>query len=150
MASKIGKEIDSWCTRCKLVLTHTIETVANGKITRVHCNTCHGQHAHRAAAPGTKTAAARPPAKSTGRSRASAASSRRADPAATLASQYASLLRGRTAAQAQPYKTTGRYKVSELIAHPTFGVGAVTGERDSVKIDVLFPDGPRVLVHGRS
>src|SRR5207253_4172029 len=36
-APKVGKEIDGWCTRCKLVLTHTIEAVANGKITRVHC-----------------------------------------------------------------------------------------------------------------
>ncbi len=149
-APKVGKEIDGWCTRCKLVLTHTIEAVANGKITRVHCKTCRGQHAYRADAPGAKTAAARPGAKSPSRSRTSSATSRRNDPAATLASQYASLLRGRTAAQAQPYKTTGRYKVTELIAHPTFGVGAVTGERESTKIDVLFVDGPRVLVHGRS
>src|SRR5207253_9793792 len=137
------KEIDGGCTRCKLVLTHTIEAVANGKITRVHCKTCRGQHAYRAAAPGTKATTARPGAKSSARPRA--ASGRRADPAATQASQYASLLRGRTAAQAQPYVTSGRYKVSELIAHPTFGVGAVTGERDSAKIDVLFADGPRVL-----
>jgi len=151
MTSKVGKEIDGWCTHCKLVLTHTIEAVVNGKITRVHCNTCRGQHAYRAAAPGAKTTKTTPSrGTSSVRSRAATASARRVDPAATLASQYASLLRGRTAAQAQPYSTTGRYKVSELIAHPTFGVGAVTGERDSAKIDVLFADGPRVLVHGRS
>jgi hypothetical protein len=37
---QVGKNVDSWCTRCKLVLAHTIETVLNGKITKVHCNTC--------------------------------------------------------------------------------------------------------------
>jgi len=53
------------------VLTHTIETVANGKITREHCNTCRGQHAYRAAAPGTKATSARPGAKSSARPRTS-------------------------------------------------------------------------------
>ena len=27
---QVGKNVDSWCTRCKLVLAHTIETVLNG------------------------------------------------------------------------------------------------------------------------
>ena len=46
MTFKVGDNIDGWCTRCKLVLTHTIEAVVGGKITRVHCNTCRGQHAY--------------------------------------------------------------------------------------------------------
>src|SRR5262245_58672499 len=44
-AAKVGDYVDGWCTRCKLVLRHTIEAIAGGKISRVHCNTCQGQHA---------------------------------------------------------------------------------------------------------
>jgi len=124
MTLKVGKDnTTAGARRCKLVLTHTIETVANGKITRVHL-----QHLPRAAClsrrtPGTKATSARP-ARIVGSARARRPRSGRRDPAATQASQYASLLRGRTPRRRIPYVTSGRYKVSELIAHPTFGVGA--------------------------
>jgi hypothetical protein len=141
MTLKVGKNVDGWCTRCKLVLTHTIEAVVAGKITRVHCNTCRGQHAYRAEAPGTQAATA---------ARARPASKRASAEVKTRPSEYETLLRGRTAAAARPYSMAARFKVNELITHATFGLGAVTAERDNIKIEVLFPDGARVLVHGRS
>ena len=49
--TKTGSTVDSWCTKCKLVLAHTVEAMVEGKITRVHCNTCRGQHAYRPDAP---------------------------------------------------------------------------------------------------
>jgi hypothetical protein len=137
---KVGKSIDGWCTRCKLVLTHTIEAVAGGKITRVHCNTCGGQHAHRARAPGARAVAG---------TRARPASAGRSEEPKTRRSEYETLLRGRTAAAARPYSMAARFKVNDLISHATFGLGAVTAERDNIKIEVLFADGARVLVHGR-
>ena len=42
-----------------------------------------------------------------------------------------------------------RFAPGELIRHSSFGLGVVVAERDSVKIDVHFPDGPKVLLHGR-
>jgi hypothetical protein len=131
---QVGKNVDSWCTRCKLVLAHTIEAVAGGKITRVHCNTCNGQHAYRAKAPGTRT----------GTSRA-----RKTTADATPTQSFETLLRGRTAADARRYALTDRFRPGELIAHATFGLGVVTAERDGVKIEVLFAEGPKMLVHGR-
>jgi hypothetical protein len=64
-------------------------------------------------------------------------------------SEYELLLRGRTASAARPYAPSTRFKVRDLISHATFGLGAVTAERENIKIDVLFPDGARVLMHGR-
>jgi hypothetical protein len=133
----VGKDVDSWCTRCKLVLAHTIEAVVAGRITRVHCNTCGGQHAYRANAPGEGGA---------GRVRKAASTEARAS---TTARDFKALLAGRTLSDARAYSTGERFKVGELISHPAFGLGAVTGERDRIKIEVLFADGPRVLVHGR-
>lgn len=128
-----GATVDSWCTKCKLVLAHTVEAVVGGKITRVHCNTCNGQHAFRARAPGSGGGS--------GRSKARVEAPER--------NEYATLLRGRTAAAARPYATSERFAPGELISHSVFGLGVVTAERDSVKIDVVFPDGPKVLMHGR-
>lgn len=137
---KAGSTVDSWCTKCKLVLAHTVEAMVEGKITRVHCNTCRGQHADRADAPGSA-------AKGSGAVRKSAP--KKGADAPPKRSEYETLLRGRTAATARTYATSERFAPGELIKHASFGLGVVVAERDSVKIDVHFPDGPKVLLHGR-
>ena len=140
---KTGSTVDSWCTKCKLILAHTVEAMVDGKITRVHCNTCRGQHAHRASAPGSSSGTART---ASARSGKAAAASK---PAKPVRSEYETLLRGRTAAVARPYSISQRFAPGEVISHASFGLGVVTAERDSVKIDVHFADGPKVLLHGR-
>ena len=127
MEFKVGDNIDGWCTRCKLVLRHTIESMVGPKVKRTHCNTCGGQHAHRAQAPRVRLGAAQQ---------------------LTEDSKYATLLRGRTAATSKPYSRAARFAVGEVVAHATFGLGVVMAERESVKIDILFADGPKVLLHG--
>ena len=133
-APAIGKDIDSWCTRCRMMLAHTVEAVVNGRVTRVHCNTCGGQHAHRARPPGTGTG--------------SRARTTRAE-AVKPARDYAALLRSRDPATARPYATTERFKDGELIRHPTFGLGLITALRDGNKIEVVFTDGSKTLIHRR-
>jgi hypothetical protein len=127
MEIEIGKHIDGWCNRCKLVLRHTIEAIAGGKIKRTHCNTCGGQHAHRAGPPRTRGAG---------------------DEQTLHAGKYATLLRGRTEAASRAYSTSARFTVGEIVSHSTLGLGVVTGERDRTKIDILFPDGQKVLLQG--
>ena len=41
MASKTGGEVDCFCTRCKMVLAHTILAMVGDRPARVKCNTCH-------------------------------------------------------------------------------------------------------------
>jgi hypothetical protein len=117
-----------------MVLAHTVEAIAGGRITRVHCNTCGGQHAYRARAPGSGTTARR--------SRAEGAS-------AKPVRDYATLMRGRDVATARPYAGTERFAEGELIKHPTFGLGVVTGVRDANKIEVMFTDSTKTLIHRR-
>jgi hypothetical protein len=128
----VGKDVDSWCTKCKMMLAHTVETVANGRITRVHCNTCKGQHAYRAKPPGTSSTRSR--------------SSKTATPRPP---DYASLLKGRDAAAAKAYAPTERFAEGDFIRHATFGPGVVTARKDVNKIEVIFEDGPKVLIHRR-
>ena len=136
VAPPIGKDVDSWCTRCKMMLAHTVEAVVNGRVTRVHCNTCGGQHVYRAKPPGVTGARAR-----------SRADGDRA--AAKPVRDYATLLRGRDAAAARAYALNERFKDGELIRHATFGLGVVTGLKDGNKIEVMFPDGGKILIHRR-
>ena len=133
----VGKSVDGWCARCKLMLAHTIEAVVNDKITRTHCNTCGAQHAHRRNPPGSGSAKGR--GASTG-----ARSTRAASPAV----DYQARLRGKDVGNARPYKMSDRFQLEEIINHPLFGVGLVVAVRDSNKIDVGFTDGMKTLAHG--
>jgi hypothetical protein len=128
----VGKDVDSWCTKCKLMLAHTIEAVAGAKITRVHCNTCGSQHAYRAKPPGT-----------TKKTKAQAAKHEE------RASDYEMLLRGQDPSKALPYTPSERFQPAQLIRHSAFGLGVVTSVKEGNKIEVAFPDGMKTLVHGR-
>lgn len=130
----IGKNIDSWCGKCKLMLAHTIETILDGKVKRVHCNTCGAQHAYKANAPGE------------GPRRTATKRSGSAAEAATVA-DYDTMLKRYDTNKARPYGTTTAFGTGQLVNHTQFGLGIVTARRGN-KIDVLFPDKARTLVHG--
>lgn len=130
----VGKNVDGWCARCKLMLAHTVEAIVNDKITRTHCNTCGAQHAHRKNPPGTA------------RKRAGSTSSRGGKDQAPV--DYTTLMRGRDVSTARPYKMSDRFLPKELINHPVFGVGLVVAVRDTSKIDVGFPEGLKTLAQG--
>jgi len=135
----VGQDVDSWCTRCKLMLAHTVEAVIGNKITRVHCNTCRSQHAYRPQQPGERVGDDRRPP-STAMRPARATTTSRSD-------DYATLLNGRDAASARGYSPQERFALNDLIAHPTFGLGVVRTLKDRTKIDVLFRDGVKTLLH---
>ena len=135
----VGKDIDSWCTKCKLILAHTVEAMVGTKVTRVHCNTCNSQHAYRPSAPGKSKSASGTKSPGT-KTRAEKISPEK---------QYEALLRGKDPAKARAYAPSERFAASELIKHPTFGLGFVLLVKESNKIEVAFADGPKVLAHGR-
>ena len=134
----IGKSVDSWCGRCKLMLAHTVEAMVNHKITRAHCNTCGAQHAYRCNPPGTASAKIR----GTSSGNSAKASGKPVD--------YEALLRGKDVGQSRAYRTAERFHTDEIVDHPTFGIGLVVRLRDSNKIDVGFSDGVKTLTHGAS
>ena len=57
---------------------------------------------------------------------------------------------GRSSAQADaPYDQTRTYRTGQTITHPIFGLGEVTAVIEPQKIDVLFNDRMRRLIHAR-
>ncbi len=122
----IGDRIDSFCGRCKMMLAHTVETIEGGKIKKCHCNTCGAQHAYRPKAP-----------------------KRAGIPAALEPSDYDKLIKSQDPDKARKYKTSDKFQPTELISHTTFGLGIVLTCKESNKIEVLFQDGPKTMVHCR-
>lgn len=49
-----------------------------------------------------------------------------------------------------PYDRTRVYRTGQTMMHPTFGMGEVTSLIEPMKIDVLFADRMRRLIHGRT
>ncbi|HFE47306.1 MAG TPA: hypothetical protein ENJ18_17765 [Nannocystis exedens] len=49
MAHQVGKDLDAWCTRCRLDTTHIIVSLKADGLSpkRVECTTCGGQHNYR-------------------------------------------------------------------------------------------------------
>src|SRR2546428_12749840 len=48
--ARVGGEVDAFCTKCELLLAHTILAMVGKKIARVKCNTCKAEHAFRGTA----------------------------------------------------------------------------------------------------
>ena len=49
-----------------------------------------------------------------------------------------------------PYDRTRTYRAGQTMTHPTYGEGEVTALIEPQKIDVLFPDRVRRLIHARA
>ena len=49
-----------------------------------------------------------------------------------------------------PYDRTYTYRAGQSMTHPVFGQGEVTAVLDTRKIDVLFPDRLRRLIHAQA
>ena len=143
---KVGGEVDAFCTRCRLTLAHTILAMVGTKIARVRCNTCNGDHAYRSA-PGTTD-------KPTASSRASSTSGGTKAPRARASAEekviisFEEQLAGKDIANAPRYSPKDTYKVDQVVSHPTFGLGLVTGVRGD-KVDIAFKSEAKTLVHGR-
>jgi hypothetical protein len=126
----VGGEVDAFCTRCKLTLAHTVLAMVGAKIARVRCNTCGGDHAFRSTPTRTRTTpAARAPHE-------------------RVIISFEQQLAGRDLAKAAKYSAKDNYQVDQLIDHPTFGLGIVSGIRED-KVDVVFKISQKTLVHRR-
>ena len=139
-ALKVGGNVDSWCGKCNLMLAHTIEAMVGDKPARVHCNTCRSQHGFKPYKPGEAPRQVR---------ERQERGPLGPQPGKVRASHYQELLKGRNMALAKRYSPKDKYAPGDVVEHPTFGVGVATALKDATKIEVLFEDGAKVLVHGR-
>ena len=135
---KAGDDVDSFCGKCKMALAHVIIAMKETKIARAQCKTCHSIHAYRGE-PGLK------PSKSSAGRRSKA----KATQSNLTGNQFEIVMHKRDIARARRYRISETFVDTDVIDHKKFGLGAVIRCMADSKIEVLFRDGPKVLIHAR-
>lgn len=150
---RAGGEVDSWCTKCRLILNHRIIAMVGSVPARVECSTCGSHHNYRARAPGEKAPSAG--TRSTGSSSSSGPRSTRVS-SVTKAQQAAldrersweKAIAGKAVSEFKNYRVDQTFSEGDLIRHKKFGDGVVTRVLDPKKVEILFKDEPRTLAQG--
>lgn len=137
-AVRTGGEVDAVCTKCKMVLAHTVIAMVGSKPVRVQCNTCNGQHNYRGGGADAKVSTTSPAARAT-----------RAPRAVATRLSFDDLLAERKTGLARPYSPKVSFLLDEVVQHPTFGLGYVSAVRPD-KVEVTFRSGSKTLIHGRA
>src|SRR5512137_1363661 len=127
--AKVGGEVDAFCTRCQLLLAHTVIAMVGTVPVKVECNTCRNLHRYR----GASTATRRPAARTT---------------RGGLTLSFDQMLATHTTAPKR-YASTGLFATGDVIDHSSFGRGFVSGLKDPGKVEVTFRTGVKTLVHGK-
>ncbi len=122
-------------------VAHVVVAMKGTAPLKVLCKTCKSQHNHR------KGASAGPAARSSTTRSAGAAKPRLPAKSSTRWEERLSQTRGK---DPLPYDIRKVFKMGEVLSHPNFGVGVIEEAKVGGKILVLFRDGEKVLVHGRS
>jgi len=149
---RAGGEVDSWCTKCKLVLNHRVIAMVGGTPVRVECSTCGSHHNFRARAPGEKapTAARASAGSSTSgpRSTRVTAAAKAQQAALDRERSWEKAIAGKAMSDFKPYRVDETFAEGDLIRHKKFGDGVVTRILDPKKVEILFKDEPRTLAQG--
>ena len=146
----VGSDIEAYCTKCKIVLAHSVVAMEGAKLRRVRCNTCNGEHNYRAAKPVAKNAAktaAKPAAKTTAKK--APKTPKKATTKRTRQS-WEEVMQEASAKPHKKYSMSGNYGEGDWIEHATFGLGCVQTFTAPNKITVRFADTTRMLVCNRS
>lgn len=132
---EVGAEVDAYCTRCKTDTPHTVVTKYEDEIRSVTCTTCNTTHAYR------------PPRGETDEEIPEPIAVRRRQALHKLTWEAA--MEQLDPSTAVDYSPSALYLEGQVIEHPTFGVGCVSEVLSDTKLEALFQDGRRLMVHNR-
>lgn len=139
----VGKEVLSHCSKCKLTLAHIIVTMKDSKTPdKVQCKTCKATHSFKdPSATKAKTSVNKVIKSAKAKSRTG---SRRSTE--TVAELWTKAI-SKSTMETKSYTIRGSFITGDIIDHPTFGQGVVEKLIDDNKIEVLFQDDYRTLMH---
>lgn len=134
----VGKDVLSYCTKCKLNLGHTIVAMKDAKhIAKVKCNTCNTLHAYKDPSTSSK--------QNKTRTRKSEGSPSKVISVSDLWMEKMSS----TKKKSTPYSMDGKFSQGDIIDHVKFGPGIVEKVVDD-KIEVIFRHEIKTLVHNKA
>jgi Zn ribbon nucleic-acid-binding protein len=135
---EVGGEIEAYCPspRCKADTTHTIISMYEDEVRRVQCVVCGEVHAYRK------------PRGDAAEEAADAVPKRGGSRRATWEDALARASEG-DLANCRPYSVRDTYEEGDCVFHPKFDVGFVNELLPDNKVEILFRDDSRILVHNR-
>lgn|SRR5215831_10809626 len=133
---RVGGDIDAWCTRCKMVLGHTVLAMVGAHPARVRCNTCQGEHNYKSSAAEPKRGSWEPKA------------DRERRLARPVVTSWEALLAQKDVSRARRYSVKERFEADDVVDHPVFGIGLVQ-EILGDKMRVAFKADTKLLIHGK-
>ncbi|HTJ83835.1 MAG TPA: hypothetical protein VL400_19080 [Polyangiaceae bacterium] len=143
---KVGGDVDSYCTKCRMDLAHRVVAMVGGEPKRVKCLTCDGEHNYRK--PMSERSENRPSApraagtKTAGKSKSAGA---KTEKNARLSWEKA--IAGQPPSAFKGYNIKQSFTDGDLVRHSKFGDGVVARVIDPTKVEILFEDGPRTMAH---
>jgi hypothetical protein len=132
---KVGKEVLSYCSKCKLNLAHIIVSMKDaGTLGKVECKTCKSTHAYKDPSIMLRKSKKIPGAV--------------AKKSPSTAGQTWMDQMGKTTKKSRAYSIREKFSIGDIIDHPKFGPGIVQENKDD-KIEVLFRHDIKLLVHNK-
>ena len=147
---KAGGEVDSWCTKCRLVLNHRIIAMVGSKPVRVECSTCGSHHNYRGHAPGEKPSASprERAASPSAAPRAARGPSRAEQERIDREHSWEKAIAGKGVRDFKPYRVSLTFQSGDLVRHSKFGDGVVIRIVDAHKVEILFKEESKTLAQG--
>ena len=145
---KAGGEVDSWCTKCKLVLNHRIIAMVGSKPVRVECSTCNSHHNYRGHAPGAAPSASpreRAAAGATGVTRTPRGPSKAEQERVSREQSWEKAIAGKGVRDFKAYRVSETFQSGDLVRHSKFGDGVVMRIVDAHKVEILFKEESKTL-----
>lgn len=132
----VGKEVLSYCNKCKLTLAHIIVTMkSETSIGKVQCKTCGGTHAYKD--PSNVKASKTRGGKKANKSAQDSISDIWMEKVASSNSK------------SQKYSIKTKFELGDIIDHPKFGPGVIDKLIDADKVQVIFRHDIKTLIHNK-
>lgn len=135
----VGKEVLSYCSKCKLTLAHLIVAMKDAiHIAKVQCNTCKANHAYKDPSQVRAKKSATTRTKKTAKSKTK-----------TSISDIWLEAVNNSSAKSQDYSIRTCFTKGDIIDHTKFGPGVVDRLIDKDKIEVIFRHDIKTLIHNK-
>ena len=160
---EVGREIQAYCSKCKVDTIHMITSIEAGVISRVMCRLCLSYHKYKAAqsqdnekevnvkrSAATKTKKAASSTVKTTKTASKAAPKQPRKTRAKKTESWDDLILTVNEKDAVTYTIDGAYDDGMVLNHKAFGLGVIKNILSEKKMEVVFQDGTKILVQNYS
>lgn len=147
-SSTVAKETLAYCTSCKMDLNHVIVAMQGDRIAKVQCKTCKKEHSYKPPKGVTEPPSKDSPVEKVKTARKAAKKAE--TEAVPVENEWEKLMANHKGAPIKPYSTKEQFVLGDKLNHPNFGEGIVGKLIYPNKIEVIFRNDVKVLIHGGS